>query len=238
MDLNCDMGESYGVYDYGMDREMMPLISSANIACGFHAGDPRIMHETVELAQTFGVRIGAHIGLPDRLGFGRRYMQLSPGEMYDYTLYQIGALNAFLRYKGIALTHVKLYGALYMMACEQRDLAEAYVRAVRSWDPALEIYTLPGSEVAASAAEHDLTVVTEYFADRPYSGQDVKMFGWTYEEIGTPENIGDRVENMLNDPAFAGIGTICVHSDTRNAPAIMKRIKDRLQLLGYSTKKP
>jgi UPF0271 protein len=237
IDLNCDMGESYGVYNYGLDKEMMSLISSANVACGFHAGDPQVMHQTVALAEQYGVRVGAHIGLPDRLGFGRRYMQLAPAEMYDYSLYQIGALDAFLRIKNMRMSHVKLHGALYMMASEQRDLADAFVQAVSSFDPDLEIYTLPNSQMDMSATANNLPVVREYFADRPYVQENVKMFGWSYEEVGTPEEVGARIEKMVSDSAFANIGTICVHSDTKGAPIIMKRVKDTIQSFGYKTRK-
>ncbi len=225
MDLNCDMGESFGVYRYGADQEMMPLITSANIACGFHGGDPRVMRETVALAKRHGVRVGAHIGLPDRVGFGRRYMQISPEEIHDISLYQLGAIEAFLRAEGMTLEHVKLHGALYMMASEDEALSDAFAEAVHAFNPSLCVYTLPGCHTAASASRLGIRVVGEYFADRPYASGEVKMFGWTHEEIGSPADIALRVTAMLTDPDYAGIGSICVHSDTPGAPEIMKAIR-------------
>ncbi|NBD24551.1 5-oxoprolinase subunit PxpA [Paenibacillus sp. T1] len=222
------MGESFGIYRYGADREMMPLITSANVACGFHGGDPGVMRETVALAKAHGVRVGAHIGLPDRIGFGRRYMQTSPREVYEMSLYQLGALEAFLRAERMAMAHVKLHGALYMMAAEDSALADAFAEAVQAFNPALRVYALPGSQTAVRASRLGLPVVPEYFADRPYVSGQVKMFGWTPEEIGSPSEIASRTASMLADSAYADIGTICVHSDTAGAPAIMRAIRDRL----------
>lgn len=228
MDLNCDMGESFGVYRYGADQEMMPLITSANIACGFHGGDPGVMRETVALAKKYGVRVGAHIGLPDRGGFGRRYIQMSPNEVYDLSLYQLGALDAFLRAEGMTMAHVKLHGALYMMTSDDPALSDAFTEAVYAFDPSLSVFTLPGCYTSTSAARLGIRVVNEYFADRPYSAGKVKMFGWTLQEIGSTVDIASRVAALLEDPDYADIGTICVHSDTAGAPAIMKAIRDRL----------
>ncbi|HTK07447.1 MAG TPA: 5-oxoprolinase subunit PxpA [Ktedonobacteraceae bacterium] len=236
IDLNSDMGESYGVYNYGLDQEMMPFISSANVACGFHASDPHVMHQTVELAEHYGVRVGAHIGLPDRLGFGRRYIQLTPQELYEYSLYQLGALDAFLRAKHMPMSHVKMHGALYMMTAEQKELADAFVRAVAAFNPELEIYTLPNSQADLSATAANLTVIREFFADRPYVQGKIKMFGWTYAEIGTYADIRARVESLLNNPASKTIKTICVHSDTKNSSEIMRNVKESLVSLGYSVK--
>lgn len=228
IDLNCDMGESFGVYRYGADEEMMPLITSANIACGFHGGDPCIMRETVALAKKYGVRVGAHIGLPDRGGFGRRYIQMSAKEVYDLSLYQLGALDAFLRAEKMTMAHVKLHGALYMMASDDRALSDAFTEAVYAFDPSLNVFSLPGCNTSMSAARLGLRVIHEYFADRPYTDGKVKMFGWTLEEIGSPVDIATRVAELLENPDYADIGTVCVHSDTAGAPAIMKAISDRL----------
>ncbi|WP_338113319.1 5-oxoprolinase subunit PxpA [Paenibacillus artemisiicola] len=227
-DLNCDMGESFGVYRYGADQAMMPLITSANVACGFHAGDPGVMRDTVALAKAHGVRVGAHVGLPDRPGFGRRYIETSPREVYELSLYQLGALDAFLRAEGMKLSHVKLHGALYMMTSEEAALADAFAEAVRAFDASLRVYALPGSHTAGSASRMGLDVVREYFADRPYPAGRVKMFGWTHDEIGSPPEIASRVAGMLADPRYAEIGTICVHSDTAGAPAIMRALRELL----------
>jgi UPF0271 protein len=231
IDLNADLGESYGAYTYGADEAMMPLITSANIACGFHAGDPLVIQAAVQSAYEHGVRIGAHVGLPDPLGFGRRELQISPADAYAYTLYQLGALDGFLRRDGITMQHVKPHGALYMMAAGNADLAEAIARAVADFDPGLAIYTLPDSALAKAAVAVDLPVVGEYFADRPYQDTTVSMFGWTYEQLGTPTDAADRVTAMLTDPRFADVSTICVHSDTHEGPAILAAVRDRLASL-------
>lgn len=230
IDLNCDMGESFGLYKYGADEELMPLISSANIACGFHAGDPHVMRESVELATQYGVRVGAHIGLPDKLGFGRREMKVKPQEIYDYTLYQLGALDSFLHKSHTSLSHIKPHGALYMMTAEIRELAEATVEAVLDFNPGIDIYTLPDSELYRVAKEAKLNVVSEYFADRPYVNNYVKMFGWTLEEIGQPSEMAQRALRMFEENP---VETICVHSDTPNAPAIMRAVRDALVENGW-----
>ncbi|RSK53295.1 5-oxoprolinase subunit PxpA [Bacillus canaveralius] len=239
IDLNCDMGESFGPYHYGADKELMPFISSANIACGFHAGDPGVMRETVELAAEYGVRIGAHIGFPDRLGFGRRKLDVNAREVYEYTLYQIGALDGFLKSTGLSMSHIKLHGALYMMASERDDLANATVKAVSAYNSNLEIYALPGSELAISGKTANLQIRHEFFADRPYIENKVKMFGWTLEEIGTPTDIAERTVRLLQREVVnsdSPVDTICVHSDTPGAPMITKCISDKLVNAGWLIK--
>jgi UPF0271 protein len=228
IDLNADLGESYGVYRYGADEAMMELITSANVACGFHAGDPLVIQESVRTAYQHGVRIGAHVGLPDPLGFGRREMVITAADAYAYTMYQIGALHAFMRPDRIPMTHVKPHGALYMMAARNAVIAEGVARAVADFDTQLAIYALPDSALAEAARTHSLRVVGEFFADRPYDGTEVTMFGWTYDQLGSPADAADRVSMMLTDPRFDAVGTICVHSDTRQAPLIMADVRKRL----------
>ncbi|MCI2422318.1 LamB/YcsF family protein [Saccharopolyspora sp. K220] len=234
IDLNSDLGESYGVYRYGNDDEMMPLITSANVACGFHAGDPRVLRDSVRLAARDGVRIGAHVGLPDPLGFGRRAMEISPDDAYSYTLYQLGALGGFLVAQGLSMSHVKPHGALYMSATRDQTIAHAIAAATVDYDRGLEVYALPGSAMASAAAERGLRVVPEYFADRPYQGADVTMFGWTPEDIGSAADAGARVAAMLADPVFADVRTVCVHSDTPGAPGIMSAVRKSLLDKGLS----
>ncbi|WP_382306864.1 5-oxoprolinase subunit PxpA [Herbiconiux sp. UC225_62] len=229
IDLNADLGESFGPYRYGNDEELMPLITSANVACGFHAGDPHTMRLTVDLAHRHGVRIGAHMGLPDRLGFGRRTMEITGQEAYDYSLFQIAALGGFLRRDGIRMHHVKPHGALYMMASADAELADGIARAVADYDMGLLLYALPGSELALAGARRGLQVVEEFFADRPYVGRDVVMFGWSYEQIGSPQSAVERMRAMLHDPSFSSVGTVCVHSDTVDAPAIMAALRTSLE---------
>ncbi|GFN33996.1 LamB/YcsF family protein [Paenibacillus xylaniclasticus] len=230
IDLNCDMGESFGLYKYGMDEELMPLISSANVATGFHAGDPHVMRESVALAAHYGVRVGAHVGLPDRIGFGRREMNVKPQEIYDYVLYQLGALDAFLKPAGLTMSHIKPHGAWYMMAAEKQEVSEATVKAVLAYNPDLEVYTLPGSELYKSATEANLKVVSEYFADRPYYDNKVKMFGWTLEEIGEPSDIAKRALAIVEG---SSIETVCVHSDTPGSAAKMQAVRDILVEAGW-----
>lgn len=230
IDLNCDMGESFGVYKYGADAEIMPYIRSANVACGFHGGDPHVMRETVQLAASYGVRVGAHIGLPDKLGFGRREINVTPQEVYDYVLYQLGALDGFLKAANMTMSHMKLHGALYMMACSNKALSEAAVQATAAFNPQLEVYALPFSELANCAEKAGLPVMNEFFADRPYENKEVKMFGWSLEEIGSPQTISESLVHLLeNEQDAKQIDTICVHSDTPRAAAIVKAIHDVLQ---------
>lgn len=226
IDLNCDLGESYSVYSYGMDKEIMPYIRSANIACGFHAGDPTVMRQTVELAHSHGVRIGAHVGFPDRLGFGRREMKISAEEAYDYILYQIGALSAFLTVKDIPLSHVKLHGAFYMMACHHEEIAKAAVEAVYAFDKNLELYTLPACTLAEQARMKGLQVIPEFFADRPYNQNRVRMFDWKKEELGTERDIAIRAKEAMlsNLNEDTELKTVCVHSDTPGSFDIIKAL--------------
>jgi UPF0271 protein len=242
IDINCDLGESFGVYRYGADHDLFPLASSVNVACGFHAGDPRIMRETIEAAAAFGVKIGAHVGFPDRLGFGRRMMDISPEDAYDYCLYQMGALEAFLKAGQLPMSHLKLHGAFYMMAAARPDLAGAVVKAVKRFNPQLAVYTLPDSELAVQAADAGLMVVNEFFADRPYDAEGVKMFGWTLQEVGGLEEIGSRVLRRLqqeqNEGQDGGTGTVCVHSDTPDSPAIVRHVRSVLEQAGWSIGKP
>ena len=166
IDLNCDLGEGFGPYTMGMDEEMLELISSANVACGFHAGDPRVMERTVRRAADRGVGIGAHVGFPDLVGFGRRNIDARPDEVRTDVLYQIGALYAFCRALGVELQHVKPHGALYNMAVVDGRLAEAIVQAVASFDRELILLAPPGSELARAAEGAGLPVAYEGFADR------------------------------------------------------------------------
>src|SRR5476651_2206193 len=168
IDLNCDMGEAFGNYPMPNDDTLMDHITSANIACGFHAGDPEVMQQTVSMAVKKGVAIGAHPGLPDLQGFGRREMKLSANEAYQITLYQIGALYGFVKAAGGKLHHVKPHGALYNMAAKDAVLAKAIAQAVYDFDAGLILYALAGSEMIVAAKEMGLKTASEVFADRTY----------------------------------------------------------------------
>jgi UPF0271 protein len=243
VDFNADLGESFGLYHYGADEELLPLLSSANVACGFHAGDPSVMRRTVSLARHHGVAVGAHVGFPDLLGFGRRRLLASPAQVKDYVTYQIGALQAFLHAEGLPLHHVKPHGALYMMALEDPALARAIAEAVCAAGAILQIYTIRGSALDEAANHLGLQVVPEFFSDRGYhSDGAVKMFDWTLEEAGgTPEAIGQRVVRMLQQGTVPALGggearvtaqTVCVHSDTPGAPALARAIRQALATAG------
>ena len=160
VDLNCDFGEGFGIYSFGQDEALLRYVSSVNIACGFHAGDPHTIREAVDRAAAAGAAIGAHPGLPDRLGFGRREMAVSADEVYDFMLYQLGALDAFVKAAGAALRHVKPHGALYHMANRRADIAEAIVRAVNACDPSLRLYGQSGSPLLEEARRHSIKPVS------------------------------------------------------------------------------
>ena len=166
VDLNCDLGESFGRYTLGMDEEVIPLVSSANIACGYHASDPVVMERTVGLATGAGIGIGAHPGFPDLMGFGRRNMNVTPAEAKAYVTYQLGALYGFCRSKGVKLQHVKPHGALYNMAGKDAKLAEAIVEAVYEFDSDIILLGLSGSEMIRAAQRKGLRCANEFFADR------------------------------------------------------------------------
>ncbi|CAI8863622.1 5-oxoprolinase component A [Brevibacillus sp. IT-7CA2] len=168
VDLNCDMGESFGAYQLGNDQEILSYITSANVACGFHAGDPATMRKTVRMALEAGVAIGAHPGFADLVGFGRRNMEISPEEAYDLVVYQIGALQAFVRAEGGFMHHVKPHGALYNMAATRPALAESIALAIYKVNPELVLYGLAGSELTRAGEKIGLATVHEVFADRTY----------------------------------------------------------------------
>ena len=190
IDLNCDMGESYGAWKMGADAEIMPFISSANIACGFHAGDPATIRRTVRLAVDNGVAIGAHPSLPDLQGFGRRAMKISAQDMYDLVVYQAGAVEAFARAAGAKLHHVKCHGALYNMAANDEALSDAMARAVRDLGPDVFLYCLSGSQSLEKSKSQGVRTLGEVFADRGYSDDGTLA----------PR---DRAGGMIEDPAKA-----------------------------------
>ncbi|AMA71558.1 MULTISPECIES: LamB/YcsF family protein [Aneurinibacillus] len=168
VDINCDMGESFGVYEMGADETILSFVTSANIACGFHAGGPAVMRRTVEMALEKGVAIGAHPGLPDLEGFGRRNMDITPQEAYDMVVYQVGALYGFVKAAGGKMQHVKPHGALYNMAAKSPTLSEAIAEAVYKVDPDLILFGLSGSELVKAGERIGLRTANEVFADRTY----------------------------------------------------------------------
>jgi 5-oxoprolinase (ATP-hydrolysing) subunit A len=244
IDLNSDLGESFGRYELGQDVEMMEWITSANIACGFHAGDPDVMARTVRMAIEKGVAVGAHPGLPDLQGFGRREMRLSPEEVFHLMLYQIGALNAFVRWHGGRLHHVKPHGALYNMAAREPALAEAIAGAVRAFDPGLLLFALAGSELAKAGRSAGLQVAEEVFADRTYLPDGtLTPRGRPDAIIRDPEVAARRVVEMVLRGEVETVDggripiradTVCLHGDHPGAPAFAKAIRRQLEIVGIT----
>lgn len=241
IDLNSDMGESYGAWTMGDDEALMPYITSASIACGWHAGDPGLMRKTIKLAKQHGVRIGAHPGYPDLLGFGRRPMQLSPEEAKDYLLYQIGALAAFAQAEGSRLQHVKPHGALYNTAARERSLSRAIAGAVAEADPGLILVGPPDSELVRAGQDAGLKVAREGFGDRAYK-EDGSLVSRRIPGalITDPDAAGDQVLMLLEGKVRAitgrmigiAVDTICLHGDTPGVQATAQRLRERLAEAG------
>ncbi len=248
IDLNCDLGESFGAWRMGDDDALLGLVSSANVACGFHAGDPAIMRRTVELAVAHGVAIGAHISLPDLQGFGRREMSVSPDEVLAMTLYQIGALHAFAQAAGTRLAHVKPHGALYNMAARDPSLADAIARAVHAFDPQLRLFGLAGSALIDTARAIGLPVAAEAFADRRYladgSLQSRREPGAVIDDahLATAQAIGiarDGVVEATNGEQIKlHAHTLCLHGDGAHAVALAQQLREALERAGLHIAAP
>ena len=242
VDLNSDLGESFGAYRIGCDEEVLDQVTSANVACGFHAGDPVVLNRTLALAKAKGVAVGAHPGYPDLMGFGRREMKLSPDEAYDYVLYQLGAFAAFAKTHGLAVQHLKAHGALYNAAGKDIGLALAVCRAVRDFDPEIILLGLSGSQLIEAARELGLKAASEVFADRAYEEDgslvNRKKPGAMIEDEA--EAI-QRVVRMVKEGRITAVtgrdipvkaDSICVHGDGPKALAFTSRIRARLQAEG------
>ena len=242
VDVNCDMGESFGPWRMGTDADVMPHISSANIACGAHAGDPSVMRRTVRMARAASVRVGAHPGFADLQGFGRREMKVDPSELEDSLIAQIGALAAIARAEGMALQHVKAHGALYNMAARQPALAAAIARAIAACGPSLIMFGLPGSPMIDAGRAAGLRVAAEGFADRSYEPDgSLTPRSRPGAVIDDPEAVVIRAVRMVRDGVVLTAGggevplrvdTICVHGDTPGAPELTRRIKEALTAAG------
>ncbi len=239
IDINCDMGESFGRYTLGLDAEMIPLISSANIACGFHAGDPSVMRTTVQLAVEHGVGIGAHPGFPDLAGFGRRNMTMPADELCDSIIYQVGALTAFAQLFDSTIRHVKPHGALYNMAANDEELAKVIVGALLKLNPELILFGLSGAGILDVARAAGLRVAREVFADRAYN-EDGTLVSRTQEGavISNSELVAERVLKMARERKVTTItgkeielefDTVCVHGDTAGAVEHARKIVQALK---------
>ncbi len=249
IDLNCDMGEGFGNYKIGMDDKVIQYITSANIACGWHAGDPMVMDHTVEIARAAGVGIGAHPGFPDLLGFGRRNMDCTADEICNYVVYQIGALKGFCAAHGAKLSHVKPHGNLYLTAVENEVVAEAVARAVVSVDPDLIYVALAGAKgelMSSIGKKVGLKVVYEAFPDRAYTPEGTLV---SRRERGAliqdPEQVAQRALKMAKEQKVVAVDgstidlnaqTLCVHGDTPVAVDLVRSIKELLESEGVDVK--
>jgi UPF0271 protein len=248
IDLNCDMGESYGSWKMGADAGIMPLITSANIAAGFHAGDPGTIRNTVRLAADHGVAIGAHPGLPDLSGFGRRTMKVSAQEVYDMVLYQAGAVEVFARAAGAKLHHVKCHGALYNMSAMDAELSDAIARAVRDLGGNVQLYALSNSRMMEAGKKHGLATFGEVFADRGY------MDDGTLAPRGQPGGMIEeaaksvaQVLSMINDGIVVSLSgkrvpvapdTLCLHGDQPGAVTFATALRQTFTAQGITVAAP
>src|SRR4051812_20336939 len=233
IDLNCDMGESYGAWTMGADADVMPFISSANVACGFHGGDPATIRKTVRLALDHGVTVGAHPSLPDIMGFGRRAMKISPQDMYDLIVYQAGAVEGFARAAGSKLHHIKCHGALYNMAANDEALSEAMVRAAK--DLGVILYVLSNSKNFEIAKRAGIAVQGEVFADRGYTdagelaprdkpgGMITDAEQSVKQVLGMIE--GGYVTSLSGKRVPVAADTLCLHGDQPNAVVFAKNLR-------------
>lgn len=244
IDLNADAGESFGNWKLGRDEELFPQLSSVNVACGFHAGDPLTMGRTLELAQKTGLAVGAHPGFPDRVGFGRREMAATPEEVYADVLYQVGALSAFLKVAGLPLHHVKAHGALYNRATRDPETARAIAQAARDFDPQVPLVVLPNTPLEQEAQRLGLRTVAEAFPERGYS-RDGRLAprGTPGAWIHDPAEAARRAVQMVVEGRVAAVDgdwvevraqTLCIHGDNPHAVEIARAVREALRAEGVT----
>jgi UPF0271 protein len=244
VDLNSDLGEGFGTYRCGDDDAMLSIVTSANVACGLHAGDPEVMARTFSIARERGVAVGAHPGFPDLWGFGRRRLPFSNGEIERLVAYQIGAATALAAYTGHRISYVKTHGALGNIACEERGVADAVARAVRAVDPGLALLTVALSELVAAGEAAGLEIHQEIYADRGYTetGQLIPR-SQRGAMIEGAEEAAARVLEMVEAGAVITAGgkhlptpirSICVHGDSEHAVATARRVRERLEQAGIA----
>jgi UPF0271 protein len=236
IDINCDMGESFGNWRMGRDAEVMPYVTSANIAGGYHGGDPHVMRETVELAAEHGVGIGIHPGLPDKMGFGRRKIDATPQELKDYVTYQLGALTAFAEQQGATVQHVKPHGAMYSMISESPDHARAVIEGMLAVDPDL-VYLATDMNIYEVAQEYDdLRAVFEGYVDIRYN-EDRSLIVEKSVDSYDPEDVADRFLSIATEGVVEAVNgvdievparSICIHGDGPNAVEHLEAIHDRI----------
>ncbi|MDQ0204674.1 LamB/YcsF family protein [Pectinatus haikarae] len=246
IDLNSDLGESFGAYKIGNDSAVLQYVSSANIACGFHAGDPHVMHKTVALALENHTAIGAHPGLTDLNGFGRRNINITPQDAYEITLYQVGALYAFVKAAGTQIQHVKPHGALYNMAAKDAALAEGIANAVYDIDSSLILYGLAGSELIKAGSHAGLKTASEVFADRAYmpdgSLMPRNLPGAVFSDDKTAISqvlqmvTAGTVTTADGSEISVQTDTICIHGDNAKALLFAEKVNNALNEAGISIK--
>ncbi|SHG82000.1 LamB/YcsF family protein [Pollutimonas bauzanensis] len=247
IDLNCDMGESFGPWEMGQDEAILPHVSSANIACGFHAGDPGVMRKTVAAAIRHGVALGAHPGLPDLAGFGRRGMDISPDDAYDMVVVQVGALAGVAASQGGRLHHVKAHGALYNMAARSPELARAVAQAVHDVDRSLVFYALASSVQASVAADIGLNVAQEVFADRTYQSDGSltprkQAHAMIVDVDASIRQVlrmvaEGRVATVQGEDIVVRADTLCIHGDQPGAVVFAQAIRRALERKGIAVRK-
>ncbi len=246
VDINVDSGESFGRYRLGLDEEVFKYVTSANIACGYHAGDPSVMRRTVRLAKELSVEVGAHPGFPDLMGFGRRAMEIKRDDLINYILYQVGALEGIARAEGVELQHVKPHGALYNMAWVRRDYAEAIVEAIKLINPNLILVAPQGSEMDRAAEREGVKVAYEFFLDRNYlpngrlvpRGRPDALLRSVDEAVERAIKAVDegRIKAVDGSILNVKVHTICVHGDTPEAVEMVKKLRARLKESGIIVK--
>lgn len=246
VDLNSDLGESFGRYTLGLDEQVIPLVTSVNVACGMHAGDPVVMRRTVKLAAEAGIAVGAHPGYPDLQGFGRRNMALSPDEGYAYVLYQVGALAAFCRAEGVKLAHVKPHGQLYNRAAVDAPFAQAIAQAVADFNPDITLVALAGGELARAGKAAGLHVAQEFFADRNYTDEGLLVSRKLPDAVITDEDFAvARVVRAVKEGTIESASgklitvkpdTICIHGDNVHALEFAGKIRTALTEAGVEVK--
>lgn len=245
IDLNADLGESFGNYKVGSDAEIIPLISSANVACGFHAGDPAVMIETVKRIGDSGTTgLGAHPGFPDLMGFGRRYMELSDDEVYSIMLYQLSALDGIARTYGLELNHVKPHGALYNATFKNKNLGRVIAQSVKDFNPKLKLMGLANNNLVKAGQDAGLDVVNEVFADRAYEDDGTLVSRSKDGAMITDSTLAtERVVRMITEGKVESINgndvdiqadSICVHGDGEKALEFVWEIRNQLEAKGIS----
>lgn len=248
IDLNSDCGESFGTWKFGNDEGLMPHISSANLACGFHAGDAVTMLDTVRLAKTHGVAVGAHPGFPDLPGFGRRAMNITPDEAYAYVTYQVGALRAFLDTEDVPLHHVKLHGALAVVAASNAPLAEGIVDAIARSAPGTVVYSpfWPDNVFHDQLRERGITLVEEMYADMRYDGRGIVIQERARKAMPVEEAVAQveslmlegRVRSVDGEMVPVEAGSICFHGDGPNALELIQGVRETIDRVGGSVAAP